>query len=60
LAQIGKLKIDVCASGRRNNRGTKKNHHGDPVISGESGALSSGAQPVKSQKSWPLSAWRSS
>jgi len=23
---------------------------GDPVISGESGALSSGAQPVKSQK----------
>jgi len=31
-------------------RGIKKYHQGDPVISGESEALSSGAQPVKSQK----------
>jgi len=29
------------------------------VISGESGALSSGAQPVKSQKPCPLREWRS-
>jgi len=29
------------------------------VISGESEALSSGAQPVKSRKPWLLRAWRS-
>ncbi len=31
-------------------------YQGDPVISEESGALSSGAQPVKSQKPRPLRA----
>jgi len=32
-------------------REMKKYHQGDPLISGESEALSSGAQPVKSQES---------
>jgi len=45
------FKVDVHAAARRHQqRNEKVSYQGDPVISGESGALSSGAQPVKSQK----------
>jgi len=50
--EAGKFfKVDPHAAGRRHQqRAEKVPYQGDPVISGESGALSSGAQPVKSQK----------